>query len=685
MPVEENTASAPSGAATEAARVPLRALGEADADYLCELARRWEATGLEMTLDLSGAEAGGYTLVAHSPAMALLCAGRAWRHGGWLGRTGWVHTVELGAQRLDAEAPLRPMGVASGRTLDAAWRQVLAWMDGKARLHDNLPAALAAPAAATSAEADPRLPPPPASRLPVGLASFLIACLLASGLGAGFGVGLGLLRQTPETAPPAAAEAPPAMPPSPVPAATPEPAALPQPPTVAPVARATYGGDLDALLERGTVRVLTAYSRTDFFVDRGEAGGFAYAYMLAFEAFLRERHRPRAGPQPAVHFVPVSRDRLIPALLAGEGDIVAASLTVTPERGRLVDFSEPYLDGVKEVVVTGPAAKPVQRLEDLAGRTLLARPSSSYWASALALDARLRAAGRPALRLQAADEHLEDEDLLEMLNAGLLELAVVDDHKARLWAKALPRIRVHENLALREQGKIAFAIRKGSPRLKAALDGFVREHRKGTLFGNLAFARYLTAAATLRDNAGKAERRRFLDLLGLFRLYGERYGFDPLLLAAQGFQESRLDQKARSAKGAIGIMQVLPSTARDPNIDITNLHLPADNIHAAAKYMRFVLDTFFQGARLDPFNRAMFAFAAYNAGPAKVAKLRRLAASRGLDPDRWFGQVELVAAEQVGLETVRYVSNILKYYTVYAHVAGLEAERKKARATVRAS
>src|SRR3954466_10002729 len=182
------------------------------------------------------------------------------------------------------------------------------------------------------------------------------------------------------------------------PAAPPEAEALLQ--------RATYRGDLDVLLRKGAVRVLTAFSKTDFFVDKGESGGVTYEYMRAFEAFLQKRQGGR-GARAVVSFVPVSRDRLIPALLAGEGDLAAANLTVTPERRAQVDFSEPYLRDVKEVVVTGPASPNLATVDDLAGQEVWARRSSSYGASLQARDRRLAAAKREPLRLVEADEHLE--------------------------------------------------------------------------------------------------------------------------------------------------------------------------------------------------------------------------------------------------------------------------------------
>ena len=448
--------------------------------------------------------------------------------------------------------------------------------------------------------------------------------------------------------------------------------------------RGAYRGDLDVLLKKGVVRVLTAYSKTDFFVDKGETGGVTYEYMRAFEAFLRKRQRARRAPQVVVHFVPVSRDRLIPALLAGEGDLVAANLTVTPERRAEVDFSDPYLENVKEVVVTGPASPELAAVDDLAGQEVWVRRSSSYWASLEALNRRLVAAERAPVGLVAADEHLEDEDLLEMLNAGLIPLTVVDDHKAGLWARVLPKIKVREDLFVREGGRIAFAIRKRSPKLKAALGAFVAKHGKGTTFGNVVFGRYLASTDFVKDAESGSDQRRFDRVIALFRRFGERYGFDPLMLAAQGYQELRLDNSVRSRAGAVGVMQVLPLTAKDPNVDIANVEVLENNVHAAAKYMRFVMDTYFPAAKMDPFNRTMFAFASYNAGPARIAGLRRQAAGRGMDPDQWFGQVEQVAAERIGRETVQYVGNILKYYVVYRRVAELQARKERALEAARA-
>lgn len=443
------------------------------------------------------------------------------------------------------------------------------------------------------------------------------------------------------------------------------------------IERARFKGDLSAMVRRGAIRVLVAYNRTQFFLDKGQAGGLTYEYMHDFELWLNKRLDKRR-PRVTVYFIPVPRDQLLPALRDGRGDIAAANLTVTPERQALVDFSSPYITEVREIVVTGPAAPPLSSLDDLAGLEVLVRPSSSYHASLTALNARLKAAKLEPVQLTAVDEHLEDDDLLEMVNAGVIPFAVVDDFKARLWAQVLPDIKPREDLLLREGGGIAFAMRKNSPQLKRTLDEFVARTGRGTEFGNVVFRRYFEDVEFLKNAAAERDRERFRKLVDLFRRYGERYGLDPLMLAAQGYQESRLDQTARSPAGAVGVMQLRPQTARDPSIGIPNIHLVENNIHAGAKYLRFLTDTYFADPAINATNRVLFAFAAYNAGPTRIATLRTRAVRTPYDDAQWFNHVEVLAGRHIGRETVDYVRNILKYYVVYRRIAHTATIRREA-------
>ena len=441
-----------------------------------------------------------------------------------------------------------------------------------------------------------------------------------------------------------------------------------------------WRGDLDGMIERRMIRALVVYSKTFYFIDRGAPHGTSYDTLTAFETYLNRKLK-RRHLRVHVVFIPVSRDQLLPALLQGRGDIAAANLTITPARKALVDFSNPFWSGISELLVTGPSARRIRSVEDLSGRKILVRGSSSYYEHLLRLNQRLKREGKPRVRIELAPEHLEDEDLLEMVNGGLIPYIIVDSHKAKFWAKIFKHIRVREDIAVNRGGKIAWAFRHRSPELKAAVDGFVRHARKGTLFGNTTFAKYLENTKWVHNATSKDQMARFERTVALFKKYAKRYDFDWLMLAAQGYQESRLNQNRRSPSGAIGVMQVMPSTGRAMNVgDIRKLE---PNIHAGVKYMRSMLNRYFDGAKLDPLNRNLFAFAAYNAGPSRISALRRLAARRGLDPNVWFGNVERVVAEKIGRETVQYVSNIYKYYVAYRLARDEREQRERAREKLR--
>ena len=449
-----------------------------------------------------------------------------------------------------------------------------------------------------------------------------------------------------------------------------------QPPDFIRPLERTFTGDLDQMIAKRRIRVLVAYNKTLYFVDRGRPRGGTYDLGEAFEEDLNRR-LGTGHLRVDVIYIPVSRDKLIPGLVEGRGDIAASNLTITDERRQQVDFSDPIYTGVDEIVVTGPASPPIGSAQDLAGQEVFVRKSSSYYESLLRLNAELEQAGKPPVRLKLAPETLEDEDLLEMVNAGLVRFVVVDSHKAEFWAQIFPKIRPHPDAAVRTGGEIAWAFRKNSPKLRAVVDPFLATHKKGTSFGNQIFNRYLRSAKYVRNSLAPQEFEKYQRTVELFRKYGDRYGFDALMLTAQGYQESQLDNQRRSRVGAVGVMQVLPTTGREMQVgDIRQLD---PNIHAGTKYLRFMADRYFKDAPMAPLDRMLFAFASYNAGPAKIARLRKEAKEMGLDPNVWFNNVEQVAANRIGRETVQYVSNIYKYYVAYRLLEDERQERERAR------
>ena len=252
-----------------------------------------------------------------------------------------------------------------------------------------------------------------------------------------------------------------------------------------------------------------------------------------------------------------------------------------------------------------------------------------------------------------------------MVNAGLLPMIIVDSHKARFWSQIFPNITVHEDLAVRTGGEIAWAFRKNSPQLAEVINAFVAKNKQGTLLGNVVLNRYLKNTVWARNAISDEDRGRFASMVGIFKKYGEQYDFDYLMLTALAYQESRLDQSVRSKAGAVGVMQLLPSTAADPIVGIPDITKLENNIHAGTKYLRFIRDRYFSDPAIDPLNQTLFTFAAYNAGPARIQGLREEASQTGLDANRWFGNVEHVAAKRIGRETVQYVSNIAKYWIAY--------------------
>ena len=424
-------------------------------------------------------------------------------------------------------------------------------------------------------------------------------------------------------------------------------------------------GDFDKLLERHLIRVAVPYSRTLYFNDKGRERGVTADTVRDFERYLNQKYAKELRKRPlTVVMIPTTRDKLLPALTQGLADIAAGNLTVTDARLKVVDFVSPAdLRTVRELLVTGPAAPPVASIDDLAGKSIHVRPASSYYESVVALNERLKKAGHAAVDIVALPDALEDEDVLEMVNAGLIPFAVVDDWKAKAWAQVLPKIKVRDDVVLRDGGRIGWAIRKGSPQLAAEIDDFYVNFIKKQGIVAYRFKSYQQRIKQISNNASGAEIKRFQDTLALFRKYGSQYAFDPLMLAAQGYQESQLDQNAKSRVGAIGVMQIMPATGSE--LKVGDIRQIEPNIHAGAKYLDQLMTRYFPDAKFSEADRALFAFASYNAGPGNIAKMRKEAAQRGLDRDRWFNNVELVVAEKIGQETTTYVRNIFKYYVAY--------------------
>jgi membrane-bound lytic murein transglycosylase MltF len=439
-----------------------------------------------------------------------------------------------------------------------------------------------------------------------------------------------------------------------------------------------WRGDFDAMVERRMIRVLVPFSRTLYFNDRGHERGLTADFVRDFDRYINKSYADRLGNRPiTVVMIPTTRDRLLSGLVEGVGDIAAGNLTVTADRLKQVDFVTAHgLKPTRELVLTGPKSPALTTLNDLSGKTVDVRRHSSYYESLSALNNRFRQAGKPTMRLVLLPDALEDEDAMEMLNVGVLQILVVDDWKARMWAQMLPQIKVHENMAVREGGYVGWAIRKQSPQLQAVITDFYDNFIKKQSVAQVRLKQYMQGIKQIHNNTESAELKRFRQTVAFFEKYGQQYQFDPLMLAAQGFQESQLNQDAKSRVGAVGIMQLMPATGKELNVG--NIRITESNIHAGAKYLDQLMTRYFPDAHFSEMDRPLFAFASYNAGPGNIAKMRKIAAERGLNPDVWFNNVEIVVAEKIGIETTTYVRNIYKYYASYRLLNEAQAQRARA-------
>jgi membrane-bound lytic murein transglycosylase MltF len=421
--------------------------------------------------------------------------------------------------------------------------------------------------------------------------------------------------------------------------------------------------DLDAMVKRRNIRALVLYSRSGFFYVDGRPQGIYYEALRAFEQAVNERFHTGAH-HVQVTFIPVRPDQVEKALTEGVGDLVAYALTVTPEREQRVAFSVPIATGVKQIVVTGKGFGAISSLRDLGGKTIFVNPLTTYRENLDKVNDSLRKQGAPPILIKSADKNLLDEDLMEMVNAGIIPATVTISDRATLWANVLPAITPQPKPVIADEGTLAWAMRKNDPKLKQVVDEFVKTHRAGTSFGNTLMRRYLQNTKWITNPTTKEQLKQFNDTVGFFKKYASQYGLDYLLVVAQGYQESMLNQAARHG-GAVGIMQVKPAIAAAAPISIPNVMSAENNIHAGVKELHSIADTYFNDPKIDPLNRLLFTFAAYNAGPTRIAALRKKAAAQGLNPNQWFGNVDLLVSQTVGQVTVEYVSNIYKYYVAY--------------------
>jgi membrane-bound lytic murein transglycosylase MltF len=366
---------------------------------------------------------------------------------------------------------------------------------------------------------------------------------------------------------------------------------------------------------------------------------------------------------------------MISKLAGGYADLAGSTTVPRGTQGAQVDYTAPLVPDAAGVVITGPAAPPLARLDDLSGQEVYVHQNTAIWDKLAELNEQLSKAGKAPVNPVPADPNLLDDDIAQMVNAGLVPATVMYDKIADAWANVLPELKVHHDLVL-GKAPLCWAVQRNTPQLKAAVDEFIKTHSLGTAYGNIIASRYLKQTKWVLEATSRLDLKRFDEMVNLFRQYGDEYSFPYLLLAAQAYQESGLNQKLKSRVGAVGVMQIKPSTAAGDPINVRGVQKIDRNIEAGAKYMRYMVTQYYANEPMDQVTKGLFAIASYNAGPAKIQKLRRVAAERGYNPNLWFNNVEIIVSAEIGRETVQYVSNIYKYYLAYKMVTKHQARSK---------
>jgi membrane-bound lytic murein transglycosylase MltF len=444
---------------------------------------------------------------------------------------------------------------------------------------------------------------------------------------------------------------------------------------LSPLSNTPYTGDLNTLSEKRVLRVLVSADLGFYYIEKGQPRGIGAEQLYHFEKHLKKRF-----PKLKVQVIPVTRDDLIPALVNGYGDLIVANLTVTPAREAVIEFSRPVLDNIDELIITSDDYPTLLSPEDLSGKEVWVRASSSYFESLQELNKALTEEGRTPVLVQYIEETLQDYELVEMVKQGLISATVLDSHKAYFWNKTFDDLNIHSGIPLRSGGKIAWAMRKDSPKLAEQVNAYIKTAKEGTLLGNVIYNKYLENTSWFAKALDPKNIDQLDKLVSLFKKYADQYDFDFLMIAAQAFQESRLNQNKISPKGAVGIMQVLPSTARDKNVNIRNINNIDNNVHAGVKYLRFIRDRYFSDDAISEDDKVYLSLAAYNAGPGNILRMRRLAEKHGYDPNKWFGNVELMARRNISSEPVTYVANINRYFVIYKQLESLQEIREEQQA-----
>jgi membrane-bound lytic murein transglycosylase MltF len=420
------------------------------------------------------------------------------------------------------------------------------------------------------------------------------------------------------------------------------------------------------MIGRGEIRMAVPYDRTIYVNDKGVPRGLSVEVSKGFAKWVNTKYAGQLKGKPvSLKLVPTIAPELLNSLSSGRADIAIGDIGLYEPIPNSQHFIVKHANRVEqEVLLTGPSSPPLQKIADLSGQTVYGSRNTNFQKTFSSLNKELKRDGKLPVNLASPLGDLDDEDLLEMLNSGLISYVIVGDWKFKLWQSIYKNIVMHEDLSVQDSGWVGWVVRSNNRDLNDDLldfyqsDNFVKSL---TAFRQEDYKHHLKG---LKDPIDKTVWVRFESMRPLFNRFGAQYKLNPLVLASLGFQETLLNQSAVSPVGAIGVMQLMPATGM--SLGVGDIHLLEPNIHGGADYMNQLISKYFPDAQFEGNNRSLFAVASYNIGPNNVAKARNRAKELGFDPNRWFGNVEFIATEHMGYEPMIYVRNVYKYYISYS-------------------
>ena len=426
---------------------------------------------------------------------------------------------------------------------------------------------------------------------------------------------------------------------------------------------------LERIIKDRYIRILTTRNSFDFYIYQGKNKGIQYEMTKEFIKYLNNKYaKNKSLPKIQFEMIPVENDQLIPMLVAGKGDIIAAGLSVTQERVKEVQFSKPY-KFVDEVIITRKSIGDIP----FSTKTFFVRESSSYWEALSKYNRSVEV--RENVNLLPASEDLHTENIIELISLGKFDYTLVDSYIADMALKTYKDLHIHKSRAFGRNVPVAWSVRKNNRLLLKELNTFMDKVKEGSLLGNIFSNKYFSDMNKIASHEFNLKTSTLSKFDIQLKKYSTMYNLDWKLMAALCYQESRFNPNIVNKWGAIGLFQIKQATVNESYIKIpkiTGAKYVENNIHAGIKYFNWIKSRYFDpNLEMTEATRLRMSLAAYNAGPATVLKAMKLAKKMKLNPNVWFRQVELAMLKMKKVEPVNYVSEINKRYISY-HLLGIK-------------